>query len=86
MHVAVPKRPIHQFKPVQQSRQQALKAYCPNIYTLLKGNKLLQVESGVISNYIKLQYLILSSNRISLLRSKNFDRLNELVDLGLIFL
>ena len=26
------KRPINQCKPVQQSRQQALKAYCSNIY------------------------------------------------------
>ena len=52
----------------------------------LRGNKLIQVESGVISNYFKLQYLILSSNRISVLRSKNFDRLNELIDLGVFFL
>ena len=28
------KRPINQFKPVQQSRQQVLRAYCPNIYTV----------------------------------------------------
>ena len=32
VHVALPKWPINQFKPVQQSRQQALKAYCLNIY------------------------------------------------------
>ena len=51
----------------------------------LRGNKLMQVESGVISNYVKLQYLILSKNRISVLRSKNFDRLNELIDLGVYF-
>ena len=25
---------MNQFKPVQQSRQQALRAYCPNLYTL----------------------------------------------------
>ena len=31
-HVALSKWAIDQFKPVQQSRQQALKAYCPNIY------------------------------------------------------
>ena len=28
-----PKRPKNQFKPVLQSRQHALGAYCPNIYT-----------------------------------------------------
>ena len=33
MHVALPKHPINQFKPVQQSRQQAIRAYCPNVYT-----------------------------------------------------
>ena len=26
------------FKPVQHSRQQALRAYCPNIYTVIKGS------------------------------------------------
>ena len=35
VHVALSKLPINQFKPVQQSRQQALSAYCPNIYTVL---------------------------------------------------
>ena len=33
--VALPKRPINQFKPVQQSRQKALRAYCPDIYTVI---------------------------------------------------
>ena len=37
VHVALPKLPISQFKPVQQSRQQALRAYCPNIYTVTPG-------------------------------------------------
>ena len=32
----MPKWPINQFKPVQQSRQQALRAYCPNIYSVKK--------------------------------------------------
>ena len=39
VHVALPKRRIKQFKPVQQSRQQALWAYCPNIYTVIKGDQ-----------------------------------------------
>ena len=34
VHIALPKRPINQFKPVQKSRQQALRPYCPNIYTV----------------------------------------------------
>ena len=29
---ALPSRPMHQLKPVQQSRKQVLGAYCPNIY------------------------------------------------------
>ena len=32
MHVFWPKRPMNQKKLDQQSRQQALRAYCPNIY------------------------------------------------------
>ena len=34
MHVALPKQHVNQFIPVQQNRQQALRAYCPNIYTM----------------------------------------------------
>jgi len=34
VHVDLSKWPINQLKPVQQIRQQALKAYCPNIYTV----------------------------------------------------
>ena len=34
VYVPLPKWSINQFKPVQQSRQQALRAYCPNIYTV----------------------------------------------------
>ena len=38
MHDALPKRPINQLKPVQQSRQQAQRAsYCSNIYTVILG-------------------------------------------------
>ena len=33
VNVAMNKLPINYFKQVMQSRQQALKAYCPNIYT-----------------------------------------------------
>ena len=34
VQVALPKWSIHPFKPVQQSRQQSLRAYCPNIFTV----------------------------------------------------
>ena len=34
VHVALWKQIINQFKPVQQSRQQALRVYCRNIYTV----------------------------------------------------
>ena len=36
VYVALPKRPINQFKLYQQSRQQAIRGYCSNIYTLLQ--------------------------------------------------
>ena len=32
---ALPKWPINQFKPVQKSRQKAIRAYCPTILLLL---------------------------------------------------
>ena len=32
--VALPKRPINQFQTVWQSKQHALRAYCPNLYTV----------------------------------------------------
>ena len=32
------KGPMNQFKPVQQSRQQGIRAYCPNIYTVQTGD------------------------------------------------
>ena len=33
--VTLPKLPLYQFKPVQQYRQQALGAYCSDIYTVI---------------------------------------------------
>ena len=33
VHVALPKQTINQFKPIQESIQQALRAYSPNVYT-----------------------------------------------------
>ena len=33
-HVALTKRPNNQIKPVQKSKHQGLKTYCPNIYTV----------------------------------------------------
>ena len=34
VHIAPPNRPINQFELVQQSRQQVLRAYCPNMIVL----------------------------------------------------
>ena len=34
LNAALPKRSINLFKPVQQSRQKAQRAYCPNVYTV----------------------------------------------------
>ena len=36
----LPERPIKQFKPVQQSRQQDPRAYCPNMYILRFSSRL----------------------------------------------
>lgn len=49
----------------------------------LASNFLLQIEPGVINQYTKLEYLILTQNRISGLKSKNFYRLGQLIDLEL---
>ena len=40
MHDALPKGPINQFKPAQQSRQQVIKAYCPNKQTVYSALEL----------------------------------------------
>ena len=34
VHVVLPKRPVNQFKPVQQRKQQALRTCCSNKYTV----------------------------------------------------
>ena len=39
MYFALPKWPIHQLKPVKQSRQQVLRAYCPNVDSLGTSQK-----------------------------------------------
>ena len=39
-NVALPKWLTIQLKPVQQSRQEVLRAYCPNTYTLPLGTNL----------------------------------------------
>jgi hypothetical protein len=76
MHVALTKRPINQFKPVHQSRQQALRADCPNIYTvpflfkvsgLDRGKELALIEEGVLGSTAK--------PRSSSLLSVDFDLL-----------
>ena len=36
LHDALHKRPIEQFKPVEQSRQKAQRAYCPSVYAVFK--------------------------------------------------
>ena len=49
VHVALPKRPMIQFRAVQQSRQHPLRAVCPNIhntYLLINSNVM-----GFIVNY-----------------------------------
>ena len=47
LHVVLPKQAMNQFKPVQQSRHQTLRAYCHNIYICTVG--LLQLASWLFS-------------------------------------
>ena len=37
VYVVLPKQPINQFEPIQQRRQQELKAYCFDVYTVKQG-------------------------------------------------
>ena len=45
MHVALPKGTINQFKLALQSRQQALRGYCPNIYTVHRTTTTLEEKN-----------------------------------------
>ena len=47
VHIALPKQPINQFKPLKQSRQQALGAYCLEIYTVIRYFTLQIHPSGI---------------------------------------
>ena len=62
--VALPKQSIKQFKPVQQSREQPLRAYCPNIYTVNTGREQEYIKYWPDSNSD-------SNNEISEGRSKD---------------
>ena len=48
-------RHINQFQPVQQSRQKALRAYCPNIYTLKPGQRAKAEEKELKNEIIELE-------------------------------
>ena len=58
MHVALPKWPIDQFKPVQKSRQQELRAYFPNIYTVTSETEFIILQQP--TNIWELGYLRLT--------------------------
>ena len=45
VHVALPKQFTNQLKPVQQSRQQLLRAYCPNMYTVQAADEACEKRS-----------------------------------------
>ena len=45
--LSCPSDPKYQFQPVQQNRQQALRAYCSNIYTVASGNLVLRIDTSV---------------------------------------
>ena len=45
VHVALPKWPMNQFIPVHQSRQQVLRAYCPNLCTVSRMSQLINSQN-----------------------------------------
>jgi hypothetical protein len=53
VHVSLLKRPTKPFKPVQQSVQQVLRAYCPNIYTVVKVLEKDTSMSSALESFIK---------------------------------
>ena len=58
---ALPKLPITQIKPDKQSRQEALRDYCPNIYTVVHLVRLTQgqtQEDYVSSDQFFLPFLL----------------------------
>ena len=57
VNVGLSKQPINQFKPVKQSRQKALRGYCPNMYTVIthifqRIQRLLRNLSRIVKKYI----------------------------------
>ena len=61
-HADLPKRPINQLKPVQQSIQHALRAYCPNNCTVPLRHDVL--SSNLFSAFVLLgAYLLLAAAR-----------------------
>ena len=58
------KQPINRFQPVWQSRQHALRAYCPNIYTVVKGLTLESIQD-IMTNCVNLKEVNLSATMLS---------------------
>ena len=90
VHVALPKQPINHFKPVQQSRQQELRSYCPNILQLwackYSSHELRDAMSGGKDN--SLGVMCLRGDSISKIytlkiliqyKNKNFSKLQEIL-------
>ena len=46
LYVALPKQPKNQFKLIQARRKEALRAFCPNIYAVIKGFQLTHSLGG----------------------------------------
>ena len=53
VHGAQPKRPKHQLEPARESRQQALRAYCPNIYTVAKLQFCYALSGSLLKNLVE---------------------------------
>ena len=83
MQVAPSKRPINQFEPVQQSSPQALRAYCPNIYTVAQERSLtLQIITATVVVVKQLElsscFCTFSQNIYSVVSIKRAARLTVL--------
>ena len=57
--IVLPNRPTNQFKLVQQSRQQALRAYCTNIYTVVKGAQAVVILAMTANGKLLPPFLVL---------------------------
>ena len=65
VHVALPKWPINNFKLVKQSRQQVPRAYCPNLYTVIKGAQAVVILAMTANGKLLPPFLVLKVSTVN---------------------